>query len=329
MAMTLVSSASVQLPLDCGPPLVGFDVGAHYLKANRPWLTLYGLRVRNTSLDQEHNDMAPFQGKVPDELMLTIFSKVDPYTLGVTCCVCRLWRILVSHPLLWQKACLDAFSQSTFEENVRRARFYHKGSWKRMFLERPHLRYNGLYISRNTYLRAGITEWRVKNPVHLVAYFRYLRFYPGGRFLYRTSPEKPSKVLKSMKTSTNAHKRTMSSETSGSLWGKYGAKEEKMCCVTIYPDSQATEFRLRLTLRSTIVGKHDRLDVQSITTRGRDGFEQIVAEALDPEVAENMDEEGVRRHKRGTSPFVFVPWEHIDSSTLNLPVELMDFYVPG
>ena len=58
-----------------------------------------------------------------------------------------------------------------------------------MFLQRPHLRFGGLYVSRNTYIRTGITEWRIKNPVHMVCYFRYLRFLPDGRFLYRTSPE--------------------------------------------------------------------------------------------------------------------------------------------
>ena len=58
-----------------------------------------------------------------------------------------------------------------------------------MFLQRPHLRFDGLYVSRNTYIRTGITEWRIRNPVHMVCYFRYLRFLPDGDFLYRTSPE--------------------------------------------------------------------------------------------------------------------------------------------
>lgn len=73
-----------------------------------------------------------------------------------------------------------------------------RGSWRAMFLERPHLRYDGVYVSRNTYIRTGVVEWRVKNPVHLVCYFRYLRFLPDGTLLYRTSPEVPSKVERSL-----------------------------------------------------------------------------------------------------------------------------------
>ncbi len=42
-----------------------------------------------------------------------------------------------------------------------------------------------------------------------------------------------------------------------------------------------------------------------------------------------LQQPGTRSHKRGTSPFVFVQWDHIVGSNLNLPVGKMDFYVPG
>lgn len=52
------------------------------------------------------------------------------------------------------------------------------------------------------------------------------------------------------------------------------------------------------------------------------------------DVADHSDEDEVqgvdrRTHKRGLSPYVFVPWEHVATTYLNLPVEKMDFYVPG
>ena len=45
----------------------------------------------------------------------------------------------------------------------------------------------------------------------------------------------------------------------------------------------------------------------------------------------SAEDEGMpgRQYKRGLSPYVFVPWEHIQDSPLNLPVAKMDFYVPG
>ena len=44
-----------------------------------------------------------------------------------------------------------------------------------MYLDRPHVRHDGVYVSRNTYLKTGIVEWTVKNPVALVCYYRYYR----------------------------------------------------------------------------------------------------------------------------------------------------------
>ena len=46
--------------------------------------------------------------------------------------------------------------------------------------------------------------------------------------------------------------------------------------------------------------------------------------------AEHQEEpEGGLTHSRGKSTYVFVPWEHVADSQLNLPVSAMDFYVPG
>ncbi|CAI7760217.1 unnamed protein product [Closterium sp. NIES-54] len=48
---------------------------------------------------------------------------------------------------------------------------------------------------------------------------------------------------------------------------------------------------------------------------------EVLAE-LDPEVP-------AVAHQRGTAAFVFVPFEDADTDILNLPVDKMDFYVPG
>ena len=38
---------------------------------------------------------------------------------------------------------------------------------------------------------------------------------------------------------------------------------------------------------------------------------------------------GVRSHRRGMSPYVFVPLHRVDDHELNLPVSKMDFYIPS
>jgi hypothetical protein len=54
------------------------------------------------------------------------------------------------------------------------------------------MRFDGLYISRNTYVRMGVKEFGSPHaPAHFVVYFRYYRFWPDGTVLYRTSPVVP------------------------------------------------------------------------------------------------------------------------------------------
>lgn len=53
------------------------------------------------------------------------------------------------------------------------------------------------------------------------------------------------------------------------------------------------------------------------------------AEAGDLEDVEEEEGVNVLSHKRGLAPFVFVPWDRVHDSPLNLPIKEMDFYVPG
>jgi hypothetical protein len=49
--------------------------------------------------------------------------------------------------------------------------------YRRAFLLRPRLRTDGVYINRITYFRSGLSFSSLNNPVHLVTYYRYLRFF--------------------------------------------------------------------------------------------------------------------------------------------------------
>ena len=56
-----------------------------------------------------------------------------------------------------------------------------------MYLTRPRLRFDGIYVSRNQYLRRGVREWAYKGGVHVVVYYRYYRFFRDGTFVYKNS----------------------------------------------------------------------------------------------------------------------------------------------
>ncbi|AOW06292.1 YALI0E32439p [Yarrowia lipolytica CLIB122] len=71
-------------------------------------------------------------------------------------------------------------------------------SWHYMYLTRPRLRYDGVYIAKCSYIRPGGTSnmtqaWNT--PMILVEYYRYIRFFPGGKCFVMQKTTHPEEVV--------------------------------------------------------------------------------------------------------------------------------------
>lgn len=77
----------------------------------------------------------------------------------------------------------------------------HYLSWRTMFIDRTRLNFNGCYIGKITYFRHGENSFQDQfhRPWHLVAYYRYLRFFPDGLVLVLTSSDEPAQCVGQMK----------------------------------------------------------------------------------------------------------------------------------
>ncbi|KAL4777640.1 hypothetical protein BDW60DRAFT_173614 [Aspergillus nidulans var. acristatus] len=68
-------------------------------------------------------------------------------------------------------------------------------SWSEVFHSFPRIRFTGIYISTVNYTRAGAASaysnisWN--SPIHIVTYYRYLRFYPDGTVIYILTTVEP------------------------------------------------------------------------------------------------------------------------------------------
>ncbi|XP_074557419.1 LOW QUALITY PROTEIN: F-box protein 7 [Curcuma longa] len=303
-----------------------------FIGTDRPWLNLYGNRVRPVApfgslSSKPYVDPALIHRCLPDELLFEVFARMRPYTLGRVACVCRKWRYTVRNPILWQNACLKIWQSYGAEANYRIVRSLYNGSWRKMWVQRPRIRNDGLYVSRNTYIRTGVAEWKVTNPVHVVCYYRYLRFFPSGKFLYKISSQKVKEVAKCMNHASKAE---------CVFRGDYKLTEDQVEAALLYPGMRLTVVTMRLRLRGTTIGANNRLDLLRLVTTGvnenevnshvdgvlglMEGWEED--ETHDPDVP-------AISHRRGLTPFVFVPFEEVDTSVLNLPVDKMDYFVPG
>ncbi|EFJ48339.1 hypothetical protein VOLCADRAFT_81203 [Volvox carteri f. nagariensis] len=299
----------------------------------RPWLSLYGNRLQVPSaVSEQQVELALIQRTIPQELMVIIFSFLEPYALGKAALVCRQWRNISEHPRLWEYACHEAFSLGipNHAERHKLMATQYRFSWKRMFVHHPHLRFDGLYAARNTYVRTGVVEFTSHRPVHLVSYFRYYRFLPDGTFLYRTSPNVVSKVancpsLRAVRGPGGEAARANQPWDRGT----------KVYCALVYPNSTCTELRCRLAMASTHPGANNRLYIESIVTYDRElrstadlsGQQGGMGRREGPDADADVDAASGKSHSRGLAPCMFVPWEQVHTSPLNQPSHLMDFMI--
>jgi len=312
-----------------------------WIQASRPWLQFYSeFRFFPRAQKDEHE--LSWVERLPAELQILVLSKVSPYQLGRVACVCRGWRMLSEHPKLWEKACKDAFAHEEEDMSTRLPLF--RNSWRTLFISHPHLRFDGLYVSRNTYVRTGVVEWTRQKAVHLVVYYRYFRFFPGGALLYRTSPQQLTRCVRAMAGPCSAYfdaagepVRNARAEGEHVFAGRWRMRGNRVGVVVRYPNAAGTEIRCKLRLRSTQPGANNRLDNEGIVSYDRDTGH---ASALDGSAAANngadLDEEGVmgpgaREHRRGLAVCVFVPWEHVHDPHLvfNRSGTDVDFFMPG
>lgn len=71
-------------------------------------------------------------------------------------------------------------------------------TYRTMFRRRPRIRFNGCYISTVNYIRPGAssptsTSWG--SPIHIVTYYRYLRFFRDGTCISLLTTSEPADVV--------------------------------------------------------------------------------------------------------------------------------------
>uniref|UniRef100_A0A672K6I9 F-box only protein n=1 Tax=Sinocyclocheilus grahami TaxID=75366 RepID=A0A672K6I9_SINGR len=127
---------------------------------------------------------------LPFEVLMYIFRWVvscdlDLRALEQLSLVCRGFYICARDPEIWRSACLRVWGRSC-------TKMLPFSSWREMFLEKPRVRFDGVYISKTSYIRQGEESLDgFYRAWHQVEYYRYLRFFPDGQVMMLTTPEDP------------------------------------------------------------------------------------------------------------------------------------------
>ncbi|RZC10193.1 F-box only protein 9, partial [Asbolus verrucosus] len=167
---------------------------------------------------------------LPMEMILYILrwvasADLDLRSLEMFSMVCRGFYLCARDSEVWRLACLRVWGLNCGSSP------YNYLSWRQMFIERTRLHFNGCYIGKTTYIRHGENSFQDQfyRPWHLVAYYRYLRFFPEGIVLVLTSSEEPAQCVSQMKY-RNAR--------SPILRGYYRLKDDKVTLVVQRQDNK-------------------------------------------------------------------------------------------
>ncbi|RAL15268.1 putative F-box protein (Pof7) [Aspergillus homomorphus CBS 101889] len=164
---------------------------------------------------------------VPSEVLVEIFRHValmDPATLCRMALVCKRFAYHFAHEQhIWRRLCqgsefgfksmhysfaCDLHGNPEYTLATRYTPFPQAvpvqipepfSSWSEVFQVFPRIRYTGIYISTVNYTRPGAAaayqnvSWN--SPIHIVTYYRYLRFYPDGSVVYLLTTVEPRDVV--------------------------------------------------------------------------------------------------------------------------------------
>ncbi|KAJ5919864.1 hypothetical protein N7454_009699 [Penicillium verhagenii] len=165
---------------------------------------------------------------MPSEVISDILRYValqDPATFGRVALVCKrmAWHF-ANEQVVWKDVCqspkfgfagmhyafacdihghpiytLDGLRYTPFPEGAPLEIPKPLSSWSQVFQSYPRIRFSGIYISTVNYTRPGAqstyqtVSWN--SPIHIVTYYRYLRFYPDGSVISLLTTTEPVDVV--------------------------------------------------------------------------------------------------------------------------------------
>ena len=304
----------------------------------RPWLELYDRRRAPCEVPAVLEALGA-------DILSVVAHYAGPRAFARLACTCRAFNAFVSRAeTIWRTFCFEAFAhREEPRETAKTCAERFGGSYRYMWKLRLRLRTDGIYCSRNTYIKPGTKTPTDSVPVHLVCYYRYFRFLPGrgSAFLCKTSPKTirhEGKLFKDL---------ALAAKDGGTLHGCYSIDGENRvhCEVLRINATSTTSTHFFTRLRETKPGASNRLDVVKICLVDDeepvpipseenwieiDDEEHMYRRTLGVVPADAYDgSSAVRNSNRGLNTLVFVPWEEINTHELNKGVDELDYYITG
>ncbi|KAI0708819.1 hypothetical protein C8T65DRAFT_206191 [Cerioporus squamosus] len=209
---------------------------------------------------------------MPDEMLLLVLRLLDHTSVERFARVNRKARVLTLDASLWRPIAKTIYQppQVSDDEDFEALVLKYMTDYRRLYIEHPRVRYDGVYIAVCHYMRNGVGENVWVNYSHLITYYRYLRFYPDGQVISLLANEElaPSHVIPILKPTLR-----MKGFFIGN-WYLDGTEVHIDDLLDPGMDGTRYSFQMVLELRSRPLGRWNRLDF-----RGYDSVHIATGEA--------------------------------------------------
>ncbi|GBE86403.1 hypothetical protein BKA93DRAFT_803577 [Sparassis latifolia] len=216
---------------------------------------------RNLAFEPEdEREALPFRS-LPDELLVHILQYLDTAALERFAAVNRKARVLSLDVAIWREFVHAVYKPPQIAEDEDLATLLEKYTpdYRRLYVEQPRVRLDGVYIAVCHYIRAGLSENAWVNVSHLITYHRYLRFYPNGEVLSLLANDQvpPRQVISTLKPTLRMK---------GFFIGNWYLDGTTVRVTNLLDPSGGFvryAFQMKLELRSRPLGRWNRLDFRA------------------------------------------------------------------
>uniref|UniRef100_V5GTM0 F-box protein Hrt3/FBXO9 C-terminal domain-containing protein n=2 Tax=Kalmanozyma brasiliensis (strain GHG001) TaxID=1365824 RepID=V5GTM0_KALBG len=124
-------------------------------------------------------------------------------TLGRTC---WKFRLLTKSPSLWREIVRETYYPPILDPTLSLTDLYerHHSDWRTAFINQPRVRLNGCYIAACHYARPGLSEDAWVRVIHVVEFYRSIRFLPDGTALSLLTTDPPSETVRRLEPGLKA-----------------------------------------------------------------------------------------------------------------------------
>ncbi|TIB61312.1 hypothetical protein E3P77_04040 [Wallemia ichthyophaga] len=211
---------------------------------------------------------------LPDEIILHIYrnlvQRTDLQTLVRFSHTSKKLLLLSNDNIIWKDlARTHLVAPHQLKPSVRvdeLALVKYSGNWRKLWIDTPRVRLDGVYISICRYLRHGESESAWTTFTQLVTFYRYLRFFPDGLVISWLSTDVPTSSVPALNENLRCK---------GLLHGRWKLRNDSILIDDLKdPDRDIRRvsyvFRMKAKLKSSVHGKHNKIELLEYVSVNRE-----------------------------------------------------------